>query len=50
MTFIEWTKREEHSNQNAANPKTMNIRQERDRLTSEDVPATGEEPCQEIGT
>ena len=28
MTFIEWTEREEHSNQNAANPKTMKIRQE----------------------
>jgi hypothetical protein len=32
MTFIQWTKREEHSNQNAVNPKTMKTRQERDRL------------------
>ena len=37
-------------NQNAASPQTMKIRQERDRLTSEDVPATGEKPCQGIKT
>lgn len=33
MTFIEWTNREEHSNQNAGNPKTMKARRDRDRLT-----------------
>jgi hypothetical protein len=33
MTFIEWTKREENSNQNAGNPKTMKARRDRDRLT-----------------
>ena len=32
MTFIEWTKREEHSNQNARNPKIMKTRQERAKL------------------
>jgi hypothetical protein len=32
MTFIEWTKTEDDSNQNAPNPKTMKTRQERDRL------------------
>ena len=33
MTFIEWSKREEHSNQSATNPKTMKTRRDRDRLT-----------------
>jgi hypothetical protein len=33
MTFIEWNRREEHSNQNAVNPKTMKTRRDRDRLT-----------------
>jgi hypothetical protein len=33
MTFIEWTNREEQSNQNAVNPKTMKTRRDRDRLT-----------------
>ena len=33
MTFIEWTKQEEHSNQNAGNPKTVKARRDRDRLT-----------------
>ena len=33
MTFIEWNKQEEHSNQNAGNPKNMKARRERDRLT-----------------
>jgi len=32
MAFIEWTKTEDDSNQNAPNPKTMKTRQERDRL------------------
>jgi len=32
MTFIEWSRQEEHSNQKAVNPKTMKTRQERDRL------------------
>jgi hypothetical protein len=33
MKFIEWTKREKHSSQNAVNPKTMKTRRDRDRLT-----------------
>lgn len=32
MTFIEWNRQEEHSNQTAVNPKTVKTRQERDRL------------------
>ena len=32
MTFIEWTRQEQHSNQNAGTPKTMKTRQKRDRL------------------
>jgi len=32
MIFSEWTNTEEDSNQNAATPKTMNTRRERDRL------------------
>ena len=32
MTFIEWTKREEHSNQNEGTPKIMKTRQERAKL------------------
>ena len=32
MTFTEWTREEEHSNQNAVNPKTMKTRQERAKL------------------
>jgi hypothetical protein len=33
MTFIEWSIQEEHSNQNAGNPKTVKARRDRDRLT-----------------
>ena len=33
MTFIEWTRQEEYSNQNAENPKTVKARRDRDRLT-----------------
>jgi hypothetical protein len=32
MTFIEWTREEEHSNQTAVSPKTMKTRRERDSL------------------
>lgn len=33
MRFIEWTRQEEHSNQNAVSLKTMKTRRDRDRLT-----------------
>jgi len=33
MTFIEWTKQQESRNQMPTNPKTIKIRQERNRLT-----------------